>query len=185
MAQNLQAAGADLITHNRSQGIVYKLKREGMMPAKTPADITQRFSLNSVEILMLPDTAAVEGVLLGPGGLIKGLQSDCLVIDMGTSNVSVTRGLSKQVARTGSQYIDAPVSGGTIGAKEGTLTIMADGAANAMARAKPIFDVLGKKTTHVGPIGTGQIAKTANQVIVGLNIGAIAEAPGSGKESRR
>jgi 3-hydroxyisobutyrate dehydrogenase-like beta-hydroxyacid dehydrogenase len=103
---------------------------------------------------------------------------------MGTSNVSVTRGLSKQVARTGSQYIDAPVSGGTIGAKEGTLTIMADGAANAMARAKPIFDVLGKKTTHVGPIGTGQIAKTANQVIVGLNIGAIAEAPGSGKESR-
>lgn len=145
MAQNLKIAGANLIIHNRSQGVVNKLEREGMTSAKTPADMARSFAVNGVVILMLPDTAAVEGVLLGPGGLIKGLQTDCMVIDMGTSNVSVTRELAKEVTKAGGQYIDAPVSGGTMGAKEGSLTIMAGGTDNAMARAKPIFDVLGKK----------------------------------------
>ena len=147
-----------------------------MTSVKTPVDVTRSIAAKGVVILMLPDTTAVESVLLGPSGLIKGLQGGCIVIDMGTSNVCVTRELAKKVTKAGGQYIDAPVSGGTIGAKEGSLTIMAGGTENAMARAKPIFEVLGKRTTHVGPVGTGQVAKTANQVIVGLNIGAIAEA---------
>jgi 3-hydroxyisobutyrate dehydrogenase-like beta-hydroxyacid dehydrogenase len=95
---------------------------------------------------------------------------------MGTSKVTATRAFARDVESAGGQYIDAPVSGGTIGAQSGTLTIMAGGNDNAMARAQPVFDVLGQKTTHVGPVGTGQVAKAANQIIVGLNIGAVAEA---------
>jgi 3-hydroxyisobutyrate dehydrogenase-like beta-hydroxyacid dehydrogenase len=176
MAQNLKSAGANLIIHNRSQRIITELKREGMRSKKTPAEITRTFKAGDAVILMLPDTKALEDVLSGPDGLICGLQKNCLVIDMGTSSVSVTRLLAKEVATAGSHYIDAPVSGGTSGAKEGTLKIMAGGESKAIALAKPIFKVLGKKLTHVGPVGTGQIAKTANQIIVGLNIGAIAEA---------
>lgn len=176
MAQNLKSAGANMIIHNRSQGIVTALKRDGMKSTKTPADITRIFSVGGTVILMLPDTTALQDVLSGPDGLICGLPKDCLVIDMGTSSVRVTKLLAKEVARAGGQYVDAPVSGGSIGAKEGTLTIMAGGTNEAIALAKPVFKVLGKRITHVGPVGTGQIAKTANQVIVGLNIGAIAEA---------
>lgn len=173
MARNLQAAGAGVIIHNRSQGVVEELAGEGMTPAKTPAEVAGQAD---VVILMLPDTPAVEAVLLGPDGVVAGLKPGALVIDMGTTKVTATRTFAKEVEAAGGAYIDAPVSGGTIGAEAGELTIMAGGSDEAMARAKPVFDVLGKATTHVGPVGTGQVAKAANQVIVGLNIGAVAEA---------
>ncbi|NQV83038.1 MAG: NAD(P)-dependent oxidoreductase [Rhodospirillales bacterium] len=170
MARNLKAAGADLIIHNRSQGIIGELVAEGMTAAATPVDVAA--SADTV-ILMLPDTPAVETVLRG---MLGGLRPGTLVIDMGTTKVTATRGFAADVEVAGGVYIDAPVSGGTIGAEGGTLTIMAGGADAAIKRAQPIFDVLGQKTTHVGPVGTGQVAKAANQVIVGLNIGAVAEA---------
>lgn len=173
MARNLQAAGAGVIIHNRSQGVVEELAAEGMTPAKTPAEVAGQAD---VVILMLPDTPAVETVLKGPDGVVSGLKEGALVIDMGTTKVMATRTFAKDVAAAGGDYIDAPVSGGTIGAEAGELTIMAGGSEDAIASAKPVFDVLGKTTTHVGPIGTGQVAKAANQVIVGLNIGAVAEA---------
>ncbi len=173
MARNLKAAGAELIIHNRSQGVVDELAAEGMTPAATPADVAAEAD---TVILMLPDTPAVEKTLRGPGGLISGLQPGVLVIDMGTTKVTATRIFARDVEAAGGEYVDGPVSGGTIGAEGGALTIMAGGTDAALARAKPIFDVLGQKTTHVGPVGTGQVAKAANQVIVGLNIGAVAEA---------
>ncbi len=173
MAGNLKAAGAEMIIYNRSQGVIEELSSEGMTPAKTPADVTG--GADTV-ILMLPDTPAVEKVLLGPDGAISGLRPGGLIVDMGTSKVMATRAFAKDVEAAGGDYIDAPVSGGTIGAEGGSLTIMAGGSDEAMKRAKPLFDVLGKTTTHVGPVGTGQVAKAANQVIVGLNIGAVAEA---------
>ena len=176
MARNLKAAGANLVIHNRSQGVIEELEREGMTPAATPANVAGTVGENGTVILMLPDTPSVESVLRGPDGLVSGLRPGCLVIDMGTTKVTATRVFAKDVDSAGGLYIDAPVSGGTIGAEGGTLTIMAGGGDDAMARARPIFDVLGQKTTHVGPVGTGQVAKAANQVIVGLNIGAVAEA---------
>jgi len=176
MAQNLKAAGATLVIHNRSQGVIEELSGQGMSTAATPADMAETIGENGAVIMMLPDTPAVKGVLHGPDGLVSGLRPGSLIIDMGTSKVTATRAYARDVETAGGHYIDAPVSGGTIGAENGTLTIMAGGSDDALARARPIFDVLGQKTTHVGPVGTGQVAKAANQVIVGLNIGAVAEA---------
>ncbi len=173
MARNLKAAGADIVIHNRSQGVIGELAGAGMTPAESPADVAGQAD---TVILMLPDTAAVESVLLGPDGVVSGLRPGGLVIDMGTTKVMATRAFARDVEAAGGHYIDAPVSGGTIGAEGGSLTIMAGGADDALQRAMPIFGVLGQSTTHVGPVGTGQVAKAANQVIVGLNIGAVAEA---------
>jgi 2-hydroxy-3-oxopropionate reductase len=173
MALNLHKAGARLIINNRSQDVVRDLAVLGMTPAPTPAAACEGAE---AVIVMLPDTPAVETVLLGDDGVVSGLEAGLLVIDMGTTKVTSTRRFAKAVTEAGGDYIDAPVSGGTIGAESGELTIMAGGSEAAMARAMPIFEVLGKQTTHVGGIGAGQVAKAANQVIVGLNIGAVAEA---------
>ena len=124
---------------------------------------------------MLTDTTAVELVLTGPSGILTGLTADTLVIDMGTTLMTTTQVLAAKVHNAGGAYLDAPVSGGTMGAEAGTLTIMAGGDDDAMDRAGPLFEVMGAKTTHVGGIGAGQVAKAANQVIVGLTIGAVAE----------
>jgi 2-hydroxy-3-oxopropionate reductase len=173
MALNLHKAGARLIINNRSQDVVRDLAVLGMTPAPTPAAACEGAE---AVIVMLPDTPTVETVLLGDDGVVSGLGAGLLVIDMGTTKVTSTRRFAKAVTEAGGDYIDAPVSGGTIGADSGELTIMAGGSDAAMARAMPIFEVLGKRTTHVGDVGAGQVAKAANQVIVGLNIGAVAEA---------
>ena len=177
MARKLKAAGADMIIHNRSQGVIEKLAGAGMTPARTPAEVAGQAD---TVILMLPDTAAVENVLLGPDGVVSGLVGGGgpggLIIDMGTTKVIATRAFARDVEAAGGDYIDAPVSGGTIGAEGGSLTIMAGGSDDALQRAAPIFTVLGRSTTPIGPVGTGQVAKAANQVIVGLTIGAVAEA---------
>jgi len=177
MARNLKAAGAALVVHNRSQGAMDELAAEGMTPAPTPAAVG--VAAKTV-VLMLSDTPAVEAVLYGHAadgnGLLAALGPGHLVIDMGTTAVIPTRGFAEAVEKTGAEYVDAPVSGGTIGAEGGTLTIMAGGTDGAFARASAVLDVLGSRTTHVGNTGAGQVAKAANQVIVGLTIGAVSEA---------
>ncbi len=172
MARNLKAAGAKMIIHSRSASPVEKLVAEGMTGAVSPANVAAQADM---VILMLTDTAAVELVLTGPNGVLAGLTANTLIIDMGTTLMTTTRELAAKVHDAGGVYLDAPVSGGTMGAEAGTLTIMAGGDDDAMERAAPLFDVLGAKTTHVGGIGAGQVAKAANQVIVGLTIGAVAE----------
>ncbi len=180
MARNLKAAGATIIINNRSQGVIEELAQEGMTPAETPAEVAGAIGEDGAVIMMLPDTPAVEKVLMGSDGVVSGLVSGGgpgpLIIDMGTTKVIATRTFARDVEAAAGHYIDAPVSGGTLGAEGGSLTIMAGGGDDALKRAKPIFEVLGQSTTHVGPVGTGQVAKAANQVIVGLNIGAVAEA---------
>lgn len=173
MARNLKAAGAGLVIHNRSPGAVEELAAEGMTPAPSPASVAEQAS---IVILMLADTPAVETVATGPDGVLEGLSEGGLVIDMGTTEVPATRALAGKAAARGGEWLDAPVSGGTVGAEDGSLIIMAGGSDAAMERAGPLFDVLGSRTTHVGGVGAGQVAKAANQVIVGLNIGAVAEA---------
>ena len=166
-------AGADLIVWNRSEPSRLEMGEAGARVADSAAQVADEAN---ILILMLADTPAVEAVLTSRGGLIENLRSGSLVIDMGTTAVMTTRDLAAQVQRAGGAYVDAPVSGGTVGAVAGNLTIMAGGEPAQFARATPVLQAMGDRITHVGPVGTGQVAKAANQVIVGLNIGAVAEA---------
>jgi len=173
MCLNLHRAGARMIIHNRSRAVVDQLVQQGMEAAETPAELARRAE---ILVLMVSDTPAVQQVLFGSHGLAEGLRSGSLVIDMGTTAVAATREYAGRLAKMGAEFIDAPVSGGEIGARDGSLAIMAGGSKTAIERAQPLFDVLGRSTVHVGDVGAGQVAKAANQVIVGLNIGAVAEA---------
>lgn len=173
MCLNLHRAGATLTIHNRSRAVVDALVREGLSPAATPREVAESVD---VVIVMVADTPAVEAVVLGKDGLAAGLHSGTVVIDMGTTAVAVTRALAARVRARGGDYLDAPVSGGEVGAREATLTIMVGGDEATLQRVRPMLEVLGRRITHIGDTGAGQVAKAANQVIVGLTIGAVAEA---------
>lgn len=175
MARNLARAGAAVVVHNRSPGPQAELADEGMVPASSPADAA-RLAGDGVVLLMLTDTRAVEAVLTGPNGVLDGLRPGALVIDMGTTQVTATQALAERVRAAGGAYVDAPVSGGEVGARDATLTIMAGGEEADFNRALPVFEVLGRRITRIGDVGAGQVAKTANQMIVALTIGAVAEA---------
>ncbi len=173
MAENLLSAGARVVGHNRSRAVVEELRARGLRPAGGPGEAAE--AADTV-ILMLPDTDAVEEVLLGERGVVAGLRAGALVIDMGTTAVPPTRRFAAAVAGAGGRYVDAPVSGGAVGARDAALSIMAGGAPEDFERARPVFEVLGRNVSLVGGVGAGQVAKTVNQVIVGLTIGAVAEA---------
>jgi 2-hydroxy-3-oxopropionate reductase len=173
MCLHLHRAGAQLTIHNRSRAVVDELIQPGIEAADRPAEVARRADM---VVLMVSDTPAVEQVIFGPDGLINGLQPGTLIIDMGTTAATATREFSHRLQQAGADLIDAPVSGGQIGARDASLAIMAGGADAAIERARALFEVLGKTFTHVGEVGAGQVAKAANQVIVGLNIGAVAEA---------
>lgn len=178
MARNLLAAGARLVVHNRSPGPARKLARAGAEVVETPREVAEQAS---IVIVMVSDTPAVQSVLFEKAGVAAGLGVNRrsgrgpLVIDMGTTDVARTRQFAKWVVEAGGELMDAPVSGGQLGARDGTLTIMAGGSKAAMARARPVLKVLGTHITHVGEVGAGQACKAVNQVIVGLTIGAVAE----------
>jgi 3-hydroxyisobutyrate dehydrogenase-like beta-hydroxyacid dehydrogenase len=147
-----------------------------MEPASCPADVAAMVGAGTI-IICVTDTPAVEAVLLGDnGGILKGLSQGTLVIDMGTTAVPATRRFAEAVKAAGGDYMDAPVSGGQIGAEAGTLSIMAGGSESAYDRARPVFEVMGEHITHVGEVGAGQITKAANQMVVGLTLDAVAEA---------
>ncbi|KPH04782.1 2-hydroxy-3-oxopropionate reductase (plasmid) [Rhizobium acidisoli] len=129
-----------------------------------------------VVILMLPDTPDVEQVLFGAGGVASGLSRGALVIDMSSIDPVATREFAKRVREQGGHYLDAPVSGGEIGAKGGTLSIMVGGEAEQFNRALPLFEILGKNINLIGENGAGQVAKVANQIIVALTIEGVSEA---------
>lgn len=173
MARNLKRAGADMVVHNRSQAPMEELAAEGMRVAATPAETAMR---SGTVITMLTDTSALEKVIAGKSGILEAAGPNTLVIDMSTAKMLTTKELAARIKKCGGAYVDAPVSGGTMGAKQGTMSIMAGGDESALARAMPILKVLGGKVTHVGGIGAGQVVKAANQVIVGLTICAVAEA---------
>ena len=173
MCLNLRRAGAKMIVHNRSRGVIDEIQGPGIEAAGSAAGVAR--AARTI-VLMLTDTVAVEQVLFGPAGLVEALQPGSLVIDMGTTAVAATREIATRLAADGIAFVDAPVSGGQIGAVAGTLTIMAGGEPESITRARDLFEVLGASFTHIGGPGSGQVAKAANQVIVGLNIGAVAEA---------
>jgi 3-hydroxyisobutyrate dehydrogenase-like beta-hydroxyacid dehydrogenase len=173
MCKNLIAAGADVVATTRSNDALKTISDEGARTAPNPRTVAESAD---IVVIMVADTVAVEAVLFDEHGVLAGVGSSSLVIDMGTTAVTRTRAFAARIAEAGGAYVDAPVSGGTLGAEAGSLTIMAGGDDQAIERARPVLEVLGARLTHVGPVGTGQVAKAANQVIVGLNIGAVAEA---------
>ncbi len=173
MAANLLDAGYALTVHNRSREAVEKLGARGATAAGSPREVAER---SDVVITMLPDSPDVEAVVLGPAGVIEGVRAGMLVIDMSTIAPAVSRQIAAVLAERGVASVDAPVSGGEPAAVAGELSIMCGGAEPAVARARPIFEVLGRKTTHIGGPGAGQVTKAANQVVVALTIQAVAEA---------
>lgn len=173
MARNLYRAGYELVIHNRSRGAVDELAAEGMTPAASPREAA---AAADAVILMLSDTPAVEQVLFGDEGVLAGLSPGLLVVDMGTTAVEATRRCAREVEAAGGAYVDAPVSGGQVGAIDASLTIMCGGTPESFARARLLLGAMGRQITHVGASGAGQVAKAANQVIVGLTINAVAEA---------
>jgi len=127
-------------------------------------------------IVMVPDTPDVEKVLFGDGGVAKGLSKGKIVVDMSSISPMATKDFAKRINELGCEYLDAPVSGGEVGAKNATLTIMVGGPQGAFDKVKPLFDLMGKNITLVGGNGDGQTCKVANQIIVALNIEAVGEA---------
>jgi 2-hydroxy-3-oxopropionate reductase len=173
MARNLLAAGYQLTVHSRSGGPVEELAGEGATVAGSPAAVA---SGSDVVITMLPDTPDVELVVFGPDGLSSGGRQGTLHIDMSSIDPTATRRIAAALAERGISMLDAPVSGGERGAIDGTLSIMVGGAQEDFQRAEPIFQHLGKTIVHVGEAGAGQVTKACNQLVVGANIEAVAEA---------
>lgn len=172
MAANLISAGHELALH-RVKEVSQHLVAQGGKPLGSAAAVTK---VSDVIILMLPDTPDVEAVLFGAGGVAEALTPGKLVIDMSSISPVETRRFAEAIRKLGCEYVDAPVSGGEVGAKNASLTIMVGGTEAAFARAKPMFEVLGKNITLIGGVGDGQVAKVANQVIVALTIEAVSEA---------
>ena len=170
MAERLAAAGRDLVLWNRTRAKAEAIA--GARVAATPAAAAQDAN---VLITMLETGPVVDAVLFAEDGAAAALQRGALVIDMSSSPPPLAREHAARFADRGIGYLDAPVSGGVVGARTGTLAIMAGGSAADFARAKPIFEALGRPTL-VGPVGSGQLAKCCNQAIVAITIGAVAEA---------
>jgi len=172
MALNLKQAGHDLIVPER-KSLTDDVRGAAEVVAG-PKDVAAKAE---VLILMVPDTPDVETVLFGEHGAAEGLKKGTLVIDMSSISPIATKEFARKINDKGCDYLDAPVSGGEVGARQATLTIMVGGPAKAFDRARPLFDKMGKNITHVGEAnGDGQTCKVANQIIVALNIQAVSEA---------
>jgi 2-hydroxy-3-oxopropionate reductase len=173
MAEHLVGAGYPLTVHSRSQPPVDQLVAAGARRAVSGADVA---AAAEVVITMLPDTPDVEAVLFGSDGVVSGASAGSLVVDMSTIDPGATRSFADRLAGHGIAMVDAPVSGGQRGALEATLAIMVGGAPDDVARAMPLFEVMGSSVVHVGPLGAGQVCKACNQLVVASTIEAVAEA---------
>jgi 2-hydroxy-3-oxopropionate reductase len=172
MAQRLLAAGHGLFVHTRS-ALRAEIAQSSATPCASACEVAERAD---VVFTMLPDTPDVEKVLFGEGGVASGLKAGKTVVDMSSISPIATKDFAARIQALGCDYLDAPVSGGEVGAKGGTLTIMVGGDEVVFERVRPLFELMGKNITLVGPNGAGQTTKVANQIIVALNIAAVSEA---------
>jgi 2-hydroxy-3-oxopropionate reductase len=172
IARNILKAGFPLVVHNRSRAAVDELVSEGASQAKTPAEVA-----NKVDVIFtnLPDSPDVELVALGENGIIHGAHQGLIYVDNSTIKPATARHIAYVFREKGVECLDAPVSGGDIGARQGTLAIMVGGSAEAVEIVHPVFAAMGKSVTHVGGSGAGQIAKAANQIMVAAQMVAMAE----------
>jgi 2-hydroxy-3-oxopropionate reductase len=183
MAKHLLTNGHRLVVHSRSQPPVDELVAAGATAAKTPAEVAQR---SAIVITMLPDTPDVTLVLTGPDGVTAGLRRDTIVIDMSSISPVETRRLASVVASRGATMLDAPVSGGEIGAKNASLSIMVGGDAAAFARVRPVLGCMGHpdRIVHIGAEpGSGQICKACNQIAIGGALAGVSEALAMARKS--
>ena len=172
MAGHLRAAGHELFITTRSK-VPQALIDAGAKPCANAAEVARAAD---IVFTMLPDTPDVEKVLFGAQGVASGLSAGKTVVDMSSISPIATKDFAARIAAAGCDYLDAPVSGGEVGAKAASLTIMVGGSEAAFARVQPLFALMGKNITHVGGVGDGQVTKVANQIIVALNIAAVGEA---------
>ncbi len=173
MARNLLRAGYPLIVHNRSRAPIEEFVQWGARAAESPKQLA---AACDIVITMLPDSETVAQVVAGANGIIEGARHGTLVIDMSTTSPRTARELTAAAGARSLEMLDAPVSGGEVGAQNATLSIMVGGTTDAFARALPVLRVLGSDVVHVGGAGAGQLTKAANQIIVALTIQAVAEA---------
>jgi 2-hydroxy-3-oxopropionate reductase len=180
MAKNLLKAGYSLIVHSRSRGPVDELVKAGATAAASPKDVAARCD---VLITMLPNSPDVEQVALGPDGILEGARRGLIFADMSTISPIVSQKVGKALEARGVAMLDAPVSGGEKGAIDGALSIMVGGDKAVFERVLPIFQAMGKTITLLGPLGFGGFTKLANQIIVAVNLTALAEALTLGKKA--
>jgi 2-hydroxy-3-oxopropionate reductase len=174
MARNLAEAGHELVLYNRTRSKAEELAGEvGAEVATNPREVAER---SGVIFTMLPGPPEVEEVVAGEGGLLQGAGEGSLIVDTSTSSPVLARELARTARERGASMLDAPVSGGDVGAIEGTLSIMVGGDERDFERARPLLEVLGETVTHVGPSGAGQLVKACNQIVVALAIEAVSEA---------
>jgi len=173
MSMNLLKAGFPLTIWNRTSDKMRPLLEAGAKPAKSPKEVAES---SDIVIDMVTDSKDVEEVLLGPGGVIHGARPGTIVVDMSTISPIVTREIARKLGEKGIRMLDAPVSGGDIGARNATLSIMVGGDTDAFEECLPIFQAMGKTITHIGGHGDGQICKAVNQILVGVNVLGVAEA---------
>jgi len=172
IARNILKAGFPLVVHNRSQPAVEELAAEGASAAASPAEVASRVQ---IVFTNLPDTPDVEQVALGPGGIIEGAHPGLILVDNSTIKPVTARHIAEVLEAKGVLSLDAPVSGGDMGARNATLTVMVGGPEAALERALPVLQAMGKTITHIGGPGAGQIAKAANQIMVAAQMVAMAE----------
>lgn len=173
MAGHLMDAGYELVVHNRNRDAVDELVGRGATEAHSGKEVAEQ---SDIVITMLPDSPDVESVALGEGGIIKGAHEDLIFVDMSTIAPSVTTQVGEVLAEKGVQSLDAPVSGGDIGAQNATLSIMVGGDEDTFNTVKPLFDVMGQSAILCGPLGAGQTVKACNQILVAVTIAGVSEA---------
>jgi len=172
IARNILKAGFPLVVHNRSQAAVEELVSEGARAAASPAQVAEQVD---VVFTNLPDTPDVEAVAMGAGGILEGAKPGLIFVDNSTIKPATARRIAEVLGEKGMLCLDAPVSGGDVGARQGTLAIMVGGPAEALAKVMPVLQAMGKTVTHVGEAGAGQIAKAANQIMVAAQMVAMGE----------
>jgi len=173
MALNLKRAGFELYVHARRAESMDPLATAGAIACANPSEVARQAD---VIFTMVSDTPDVEQVILGERGVLEGVRAGSLVVDMSTISPSATRAMADRLGEQGVDMLDAPVSGGEAGAVNGTLSIMVGGSEEAFARAKPLFEVMGKNVVHVGTSGAGQVCKSCNQVVIANTIAGVGEA---------
>jgi len=172
IARNILKAGFPVVVHNRSRAAVDELAGEGARAASSPKEVAEQVD---VVFTNLPDTPDVEKVVLGENGILAGAHDGLIYIDNSTIKPAAARRIAEKLSEKKVFALDAPVSGGDIGAKNGTLTIMVGGEASALDKVMPVLLAMGKTITHVGDSGAGQVAKAANQIMVAAQMVAMGE----------
>jgi 2-hydroxy-3-oxopropionate reductase len=173
MALNTLKAGHEVVVWARRADSMLPLAEAGARIATSPAEVARQVD---VVISMVADAPDVEQVMLGENGVASGAQAGLVAVDMSTISPSAAKDIAAKMKARGIEFVDAPVSGGEVGAIAGTLSIMAGGTEAAFAKAKPAFECMGKNIVHVGDSGAGQVAKACNQIMTGMGVMAVAEA---------